>query len=53
VETISAREAVQRGRIVNLTWGPEEHRVSERHEAADIDKVRELMKADAAKEPAV
>ena len=53
VETISAREAVQRGRIVNLTWGPEEHRVSERHEAADIDKVRAVMMADAAKEPAV
>ena len=53
VETISAREAVQRGRIVNLTWGPEEHRVSERHEAADIDRVREVMKADAAREPAV
>ena len=48
VETISAREPVQRGRIVNLTWGPEEHRVTERHEAADIDKVRERMKADAA-----
>ena len=53
VETISAREPVQRGRIVNLTWGPEEHRVSERHEAADIDRVREVILADAAKEPAV
>jgi GST-like protein len=53
VETISAREAVQRGRIVNLTWGPEEHRVSERHEAADIDKVRALMMAEGAEEPAV
>ena len=53
VETIAAREPVQRGRIVNLTWGPEEHRVTERHEAADIDRVREVMKADAAKEPAV
>ena len=53
VETISAREPVQRGRIVNLTWGPEEHRVSERHEAGDIDKVRALMMAEGAEEPAV
>lgn len=53
VETISAREAVQRGRIVNLTRGPEEHRVTERHEAADIDKVRTLMMAEGAEEPAV
>jgi GST-like protein len=52
-ETISAREAVQRGRIVNLTWGPEEHRVSERHEAADIDKVRALMQAEGVAKPAV
>jgi GST-like protein len=53
VETISAREAVQRGRIVNLTWGPEEHRVSERHEAADIDKVRALMRVEGVEKPAV
>ncbi len=52
-ETISAREAVQRGRIVNLTWGPEEHRVSERHEAADIDRVRALMQAEGVAKPAV
>ena len=52
-ETISAREAVQRGRIVNLTWGPEEHRVSERHDAADIDKVRALMQAEGVAKPAV
>ena len=53
VETISAREAGQRGRIVNLTWGPEEHRVSERHEVADIDKLRALMQAERAEKPAV
>jgi GST-like protein len=52
-ETISAREAVQRGRIVNLTWGPEEHRVLERHEAADIDRVRALMQAEGVEKPAV
>ena len=53
VETISAREPVQRGRIVNLTWGPEEHRVIERHEAADIDRVREIIKAVGKNDPAV
>jgi GST-like protein len=53
VETIWARKAVQRGRIVNLNSGPEEHRVSERHEAGDIDKVRALMMAERAEEPAV
>ena len=53
VQTIAAREPVQRGRIVNRAAGPEEHRVTERHEAADSDKVRERMKADAAKEPAL
>jgi hypothetical protein len=35
---------VLRGRQVNLTWGPEEFRVENRHSAADIDKVREAMK---------
>ncbi len=53
VETVSAREAVQRGRIVNLTWGPEEHRVPERHDAADIDRVRALMQAEGVSKPAV
>ena len=53
VQTIAAREPVQRGRIVNRAAGPEEHRVTERHEAADIDRVRERMKADAEREPAV
>jgi GST-like protein len=53
VEAIAAREAVQRGRIVNRMIGPEEHRVSERHEAANIDKVRALMQAEGAEEPAV
>jgi GST-like protein len=45
VERISAREPVQRGRVVNVTRGPEELRVRERHDAADIDKSRTLMKA--------
>ena len=53
METISARKAVQCGRIVSLTWGPEEHRVSERHEVADIDKLRALMQAERAEKPAV
>ena len=43
VELISAREPVQRGRLVNTGRGPEEYRIEERHEAADIDKVRERI----------
>lgn len=33
---IAARPAVQRGRRVNKTWGPEEERVPERHAASDF-----------------
>lgn len=35
---IYARPAVERGRRVNKTWGPEEERVPNRHDASDIDK---------------
>lgn len=35
---IQDRPAVERGRRVNRTWGPEEERVLERHSADDIDK---------------
>ena len=34
---IEERPAVQRGRRVNRTWGPEELRLKERHNAADFD----------------
>jgi GST-like protein len=34
---IEERPAVQRGRRVNRTWGPEELRLKERHSAADFD----------------
>lgn len=34
---IHARPAVQRGRRVNKTWGPENERVPERHDASDLD----------------
>jgi GST-like protein len=34
---IEARPAVERGRRVNRSWGPEETRVPERHSAADFD----------------
>lgn len=34
---IEARPAVQRGRRVNKTWGPEELQVRERHSADDFD----------------
>lgn len=36
-EQIAARPAVQRGRRVNRTWGPEEEQLRERHSAADLD----------------
>ena len=35
---IQARPAVQRGRRVNKSWGPEEEQLRERHAARDIDK---------------
>lgn len=41
-ETIEARQAVQRGRIVNRAWGEEWEQVPERHSAEDIDKVLKL-----------
>ena len=34
---IETRPAVQRGRRVNRTWGPEEFRLPERHDASDFD----------------
>ncbi len=37
VKEIEARPAVQRGRRVNKSWGPEEERVIERHSASDFD----------------
>jgi len=41
-EQIEAREAVQRGRIVNKAWGEEWEQVPERHSAEDIDKALKL-----------
>ena len=37
VKDIEARPAVQRGRRVNKSWGPEEERLIERHGASDFD----------------
>ena len=34
---IEERPAVRRGRRVNRTWGPEDERVPERHDARDLD----------------
>ncbi|MGB0695350.1 MAG: glutathione-dependent disulfide-bond oxidoreductase [Rhodospirillaceae bacterium] len=39
-EAIDARPAVQRGRMVNRFWGPEEEQLPERHSASDFDQVR-------------
>ena len=36
-QEIEARPAVQRGRRVNKSWGPEEDRLIERHSASDFD----------------
>ena len=36
-DEIAQRPAVQRGQRVNRTWGPEETRVPERHDASDLD----------------
>lgn len=39
---VAAREGVQRGRIVNRSWGEEWEQVTERHSADDITKVMAL-----------
>ena len=41
---IDAREAVQRGRIVNRSFGEEWEQVLERHSAEDIDNILKLKK---------
>jgi len=38
-QAIEQRPAVQRGRIVNRTWGEDNEQLAERHSAADIDEV--------------
>ena len=38
-EQISARPAVQRGRMVNRTWGEPGSQLPERHDASDFEKV--------------
>lgn len=40
VDEIAARPAVQRGRIVNKTWGDEATQLKERHAAADFEGKR-------------
>lgn len=42
-----ARPAVQRGRIVNRTWGEPWEQVENRHSASDIDKVLALKPSNA------
>ncbi|MDX1300774.1 glutathione-dependent disulfide-bond oxidoreductase [Photobacterium sp.] len=39
---LEGREAVQRGRVVNRSWGEEWEQVPERHSAEDIDSVLKL-----------
>ena len=40
---IEERPAVQRGRRVNRSWGPEETRVPERHDASDFSEILEAQ----------
>ncbi|WP_332396069.1 glutathione-dependent disulfide-bond oxidoreductase [Vibrio metschnikovii] len=42
-KTIAERPAVQRGRIVNRTWGEAWEQLAERHNAQDIDRVLSLQ----------
>lgn len=37
VDSIAARPAVKRGRMVNRSWGPEDQQLRERHAASDFD----------------
>lgn len=39
-ENIAKRPAVQRGRIVNRTWGAPEEQLPERHDASDFDRLK-------------
>jgi GST-like protein len=45
VAEISARPAVQRGRIVNKVWGDEDTQLRERHSAADFEGKRLVTRA--------
>ena len=45
-EAIDARPAVQRGRMVNRTWGPPEEQLHERHAASDFEtRTQDKLKA--------
>jgi GST-like protein len=48
-EEVLQRPAVQRGRIVNRTWGEPWERLHERHSASDIDRLLQLKPRAAAK----
>ncbi|MBO9465669.1 glutathione-dependent disulfide-bond oxidoreductase [Tropicibacter sp. R15_0] len=43
---IAARPAVQRGRMVNKSWGEEHEQLRERHSAADFDALKEKAPAE-------
>ena len=48
-EAIAARPAVQRGKRVNNSFGPEDEQVPERHEASDFDRPDDVDAHGAAK----
>jgi len=39
-DAIAKRPAVQRGRMVNRTWGDPASQLPERHDASDFEKVK-------------
>ncbi|MEM9056905.1 MAG: glutathione-dependent disulfide-bond oxidoreductase [Pseudomonadota bacterium] len=48
-QAIDAREAVQRGRMVNRLWGPLEEQLHERHDASDFElRTQDKLEGDAA-----
>lgn len=46
---MEARPAVQRGSIVNKTWGEDGEKLKERHDASDFDNLKEPTKEDTSK----
>ena len=49
-ETIRVRPAVQRGRIVNRTWGELSEQLHERHDASDFElRTQDKLEHEAAR----
>lgn len=49
VDEIGQRTAVQKGRMVNRTWGPEDQQLHERHDASDFEtRTQDKLNAETA-----